>query len=141
MGNRHSPFFGASTLSTQVVGNLFLRQADSRTTAALPKGLPLPLALMIDCSWSKRRLVEIYLNIAEWVGDDELGVASGARGAFRRPARRLAPREAALLVAMLPNPRDRDASDPTSRMARVVTIIEWWARMVDVGCLAFSRDR
>lgn len=141
MTEAEGPSRGASTLSMQVARNLFLWQGDSGPTAALRKILELPMAVMIDLVWSKRRMMEIYLNIAEWGADGEFGVAAGARAAFGKPPSRLSPREAALLVAMLPNPRERDASDPTSRMARVAAIVERRARVVDVACLGLSRDR
>ena len=99
---------GGSTLTQQVAKNLFLWQGRSYVR----KALEFPLALWIDLVLPKRRIMEIYLNIAEWGPNGEFGVEAGARRAFGRPARDLSRYQAALLAAMLPNPHDRDAHHP-----------------------------
>ena len=91
---------GGSTITQQVAKNLFLWQGRS----FIRKGLELPLALWIDLVLPKRRILEIYLNIAEWGPNGEFGVESAARYAFNKPAAQVSPGEAALLAAMLPNP-------------------------------------
>jgi monofunctional biosynthetic peptidoglycan transglycosylase len=109
---------GASTISMQVTKNLFLWPSKSY----LRKIVELPLTVLIELVWPKRRILEIYLNIAEW-GPGIFGAEAAARHHFRKPASRLSEREAALLAASLPNPVRRDAGDPgpaTSRKARVV---------------------
>ena len=78
---------GGSTLTQQVAKNLFLWPGRSW----LRKGLELPLALWIDLVLSKRRVLEIYLNIAEWGPNGEFGVEAGSRYAFGKPARDLSP--------------------------------------------------
>ena len=81
------------------------------------KALEFPLALWIDLVLPKRRVMEIYLNIAEWGPNGEFGVEAGSRRAFGRSARDLTPYQAALLAAMLPNPVTRDAQDAWARHA------------------------
>jgi monofunctional glycosyltransferase len=109
---------GASTISMQVTKNLFLWPSKSYVR----KVIELPLTLLIEVVWPKRRILEIYLNVAEW-GPGVFGAEAAARHHFRRPASRLGEREAALLAASLPNPVRRDAGDPgprTSSKARVI---------------------
>ena len=76
---------GGSTITQQVAKNLFLWPGRSYVR----KALEFPLALWIDLVLSKRRILEIYLNIAEWGPNGEFGVEAGARRAFGRPAGRL----------------------------------------------------
>jgi monofunctional glycosyltransferase len=96
---------GGSTITQQVAKNLFLWQGRSYVR----KALEFPLALWIDLVLSKRRIMEIYLNIAEWGPNGEFGAEAGARRAFGKPAQSLSPYEAALLAAILPNPTNRNA--------------------------------
>jgi monofunctional biosynthetic peptidoglycan transglycosylase len=72
----------------------------------------------------KRRVMEIYLNIAEWGPNGEFGVEAGARRAFNRPALYLDPREAALLAAVLPNPHRRDARSPAPALRRLAGLYQ-----------------
>ncbi len=102
------PSRGASTIAMQVARNLFLWQSPF---SYIRKGLEIPLALVLDFVWPKRRLLEIYLNIAEW-GDGIFGAEAAAETYFHKPARGLDLREAALLVAVLPDPADRDPRHP-----------------------------
>ena len=101
------PSRGASTIPMQTAKNLYLWPGRSY----IRKGLELPLALMIDFIWSKRRLLEIYLNIAEW-GDGIYGVEAAAQRHFGKSAASLNPREAALLATALPNPILRNPAKP-----------------------------
>jgi monofunctional biosynthetic peptidoglycan transglycosylase len=106
---------GGSTIAMQTVKNLFLWPAKSY----LRKAIEIPLAYAVDAAWSKRRLLEIYLNIAEW-GPGVFGAEAAARYHFRKPAALLSPREAALLAVSLPNPFERRAGAPgpgTQRLA------------------------
>jgi monofunctional biosynthetic peptidoglycan transglycosylase len=98
---------GGSTISMQVVKNLFLWPSRSY----LRKAIEIPLAYAIEALWSKRRILEIYLNIAQW-GPGIFGAEAAARYHFRKPALLLTPREAALLAVSLPNPFDRQAGRP-----------------------------
>ncbi|HET9176434.1 MAG TPA: monofunctional biosynthetic peptidoglycan transglycosylase, partial [Pseudolabrys sp.] len=95
---------GGSTITQQVAKNLFLWQGRSYVR----KALEFPLALWIDLVLSKRRIMEIYLNIAEWGPNGEFGAEAGARRAFGKSAQSLSPYEAALLAAILPNPTNRN---------------------------------
>jgi len=107
---------GGSSLTQQTVKNLFLWSGRSYVR----KALEMPLSLWADLVLSKRRIMEIYLNIAEWGPDGEFGVEAAARRAFGKSARHLDAREAALLAAILPNPLLRDAARPgpaTRRLA------------------------
>jgi monofunctional biosynthetic peptidoglycan transglycosylase len=106
---------GGSTITQQVAKNLFLWSGRSY----LRKALEFPLALWIDLVLSKRRILEIYLNIAEWGPNGEFGVEAGARRAFGRSARNLSRYQAAMLAAMLPNPHNRDARRPGPTLRRL----------------------
>src|ERR1700752_3249902 len=99
---------GGSTITQQVVKNLFLWPGRS----VIRKALELPLALWIDLVLGKQRVLEIYLNIAELGPSGQFGVEAGAQYAFGRSAAMLSPREAALLAAILPNPVRRSARNP-----------------------------
>ncbi|EPG6267595.1 monofunctional biosynthetic peptidoglycan transglycosylase [Klebsiella aerogenes] len=90
---------GASTLSQQTAKNLFLW--DGRSW--LRKGLEVGLTVGIETVWGKKRILTVYLNIAEF-GDGIFGVEAAAQRYFHKPASRLTPAEAALLAAVLPNP-------------------------------------
>lgn len=99
---------GASTVSQQTAKNLFLWSSRSWTR----KGLEAWFTLLIEAGWSKRRILEVYLNIVEF-GDGIYGAEAAARAYFGKPARRLTPSEAALLAAVLPNPRRFHANAPS----------------------------
>ena len=92
---------GGSTIAQQTAKNLFLWPGRS----VVRKALEFPLALWIDLVLGKRRVMEIYLNIAEWGPNGEFGAEAAARHAFGKSARDLSAREAALLASILPNPR------------------------------------
>lgn len=106
---------GGSTITQQVAKNLFLWNGRSY----LRKGLEFPLALWIDLVLSKRRIMEIYLNIAEWGPDGQFGIEAGAQHAFRRSSSDLNPSEAALLTSILPNPVTRNAGRPGPGVRRM----------------------
>src|ERR1700687_6031779 len=94
---------GSSTITQQVAKNLFLWPGRSW----LRKALEFPLALWIDMVLSKPRILEIYLNIAEWGPNGEFGVEAGSRRAFGKSARDLSGYQAALLASVLPHPAKR----------------------------------
>ena len=106
---------GGSTITQQVAKNLFLWPGRS----FVRKALEFPLALWIDLMLSKRRILEIYLNIAEWGPNGEFGVEAGSRRAFGKSARDLSPYQAATLAAVLPNPAKRDARSPGPGLRRL----------------------
>jgi len=111
---------GGSTITQQVAKNLFLWQGRS----FIRKALEFPLAVWIDLVLPKRRIMEIYLNIAEWGPNGEFGVEAGARHAFNKSASQLSAGEAALLTVMLPNPKRRSAKAPKAGVRRVAAIVE-----------------
>src|SRR5262249_33208926 len=111
---------GVSTITQQTAKNLFLWPGRS----FVRKGLEFPLALWIDLVLPKRRVLEIYLNIAEWGPNGQFGAEAGSRYAFNRSSRVLSPREAALLAAILPNPRRRSAKQPGPAVRRLAAIYE-----------------
>jgi monofunctional biosynthetic peptidoglycan transglycosylase len=102
---------GGSTITQQTAKNLFLWSSRS----FVRKGLELPLALWMDLVLGKERILEIYLNIAEWGPNGEFGAEAGARRAFGKSAANLTAGEAAALAAMLPNPRQRNIRAPVVR--------------------------
>jgi monofunctional glycosyltransferase len=106
---------GGSTITQQVAKNLFLWQGRSYVR----KALEFPLALWIDLILSKRRVLEIYLNIAEWGPNGEFGAEAGARRAFGKSAQDLSRYEGALLAATLPNPTIRNARRPGPGLQRL----------------------
>jgi monofunctional biosynthetic peptidoglycan transglycosylase len=111
------PSRGASTITMQVAKNLFLWPQRS----TIRKGLEIPLALALDRAWGKRRVLEVYLNIAEW-GDGVFGAEAAARRYFHKSAADLSQREASLLATALPNPILRDPSRPKRRQAVLAAI-------------------
>jgi monofunctional glycosyltransferase len=121
---------GGSTLTQQVAKNLFLWPGRSY----LRKALEFPLALWIDLVLSKRRIMEIYLNIAEWGPNGEFGAEAGARRAYGRSARDLTHYQAALLAASLPNPHDRDTRRPGPALRRLAGL--YVARVEQAGWAA-----
>ncbi len=111
---------GASTITQQTAKNLFLWQGRS----FIRKALEIPLALWMTLVLPKRRILEIYLNIAEWGPDGEFGAEAGARWAFGKSARNLTPYEAAELAAILPNPVLRSARTPSLLVRRLAGIFD-----------------
>jgi monofunctional biosynthetic peptidoglycan transglycosylase len=111
---------GVSTITQQTAKNLFLWPGRSY----LRKALELPLSLWLDLVLPKRRILEIYLNVAEWGPNGEFGAEAGSRRAFAKSARDLSWREAALLAAILPNPVRRDARQPGPAVRRLAALHE-----------------
>jgi monofunctional biosynthetic peptidoglycan transglycosylase len=111
------PSRGASTITMQTAKNLFLWPQRSM----IRKGLEIPLALALDRAFGKRRVLEVYLNIAEW-GDGVFGAEAAARRYFHKSAADLSQREASLLATALPNPISRDPSRPKRRQLVLAAI-------------------
>jgi monofunctional biosynthetic peptidoglycan transglycosylase len=111
---------GASTITMQIARNLFLWNGRS----FIRKALEFPLALYVNLVMSKRRQLEIYLNIAEWGPNGEFGIEAGARRAFGKGAGQLNGRQAALLAVMLPNPHRRDAARPGAGLSRLAARLQ-----------------
>ena len=104
---------GGSTITQQVAKNVFLWPARSWTR----KGLEAVFTVLIEGLWPKRRIVEVYLNVAE-TGEGLFGVEAAAQAYFGGPAARLTATEAALIAAALPNPKARNPKRPTGGMRR-----------------------
>ena len=121
---------GGSTIAQQTAKNLFLWPGRS----VVRKALEFPLALWIDLVLGKRRVMEIYLNIAEWGPNGEFGAEAGARHAFGKPARDLSAHEAALMASILPNPLRRSAARPGAGVRRLTGIYQ--TRAVKAGAAA-----
>jgi monofunctional biosynthetic peptidoglycan transglycosylase len=112
---------GGSTISQQLAKNLFL----SPERSYLRKGQELVITYMIETLWDKRRILEVYLNVAEW-GDGVFGAEAAARHYYRSPASRLGPEESARLAVMLPRPKFYDRNRGSEYLARrAATILRY----------------
>jgi monofunctional biosynthetic peptidoglycan transglycosylase len=125
---------GASTISQQVSKNLFLWHGRSW----LRKGLEAGFTVLIETIWTKRRIAEVYLNIAEF-GDGVFGAQAAARHHFKRDASALTLDQAARLAAVLPNPKGRSPRAGTDFMRRRAAAIVDGARTLEgegrAGCV------
>ena len=104
---------GASTISQQVVKNLFLWQGRSW----IRKAMEAALTPVVEAIWSKRRILEVYLNVAEF-DEGAFGVDAAAFRYFRTSPDKLTARQAALIAAVLPNPKGRSAAKPSAFVQR-----------------------
>lgn len=104
---------GGSTLSQQVAKNVFLWQGRSW----IRKGLEVWFTGWIELIWPKQRIVEVYLNIAE-MDEGVFGAAAAAKWYFGATPKTVTPLQAARLAAVLPNPKKRSASRPTSSLRK-----------------------
>ena len=104
---------GASTISQQVAKNVFLWQGRSW----FRKGLETYFTFMIELFWNKKRILEVYLNVAE-TGKGVFGIEAASQQLFSKPARRLSRKESAMIAASLPNP-GRFTVKPVSRRVAV----------------------
>ena len=111
---------GASTITQQTVKNLFFWQGRS----IIRKAMEIPLAVWLNLVLPKRRVLEIYLNIAQWGPNGEFGAEAGARNAFGKSARDLNAHEAAELAAILPNPGRRSARVPSALVRQLSGVYE-----------------
>jgi monofunctional glycosyltransferase len=104
---------GASTITQQVAKNLFLWSGRSYTRKALEAGI----ALLIEALWPKQRILEVYLNIAQF-GDGIYGLNAASRKFFYRDPQKMTASQCALLAAVLPNPVLYRVDQPSSRVRR-----------------------
>ena len=116
---------GASTISQQVAKNLFLWPARSY----LRKGIEAYLTVLLEALWPKRRILEVYLNVAEF-GPGIFGAEAASRRFFGKPARRLSSREASLLAAVLPSPKRMSAGRPSAYVRGRAAEIRAWMRQL-----------
>lgn len=122
--NKHGRMRGASTITQQTAKNIFLWSDKSWVR----KGIEAGLTVAIELCWSKQRILEVYLNIAQF-GPEIFGVAAASQVYFNIPPSRINSRQAALLAAMLPNPARHQISPPSPFMRRRATDIQ---RQVDL---------
>jgi monofunctional glycosyltransferase len=112
----HHGFNGSSTISMQTAKNVFLWPGRNW----LRKGLEAYFTGLIELAWSKRRIIEVYLNVVEW-GPGIYGAEAASEHYFHKSANRLSPEEAVRLAAALPDPLDRSprgvSSDAAARGA------------------------
>lgn len=123
---------GASTITQQVAKNLFLWSGKSY----LRKGLEAYFTMVLELVWPKRRIIEVYLNIAQF-GPDIYGVEAASRAYFYKPAIRISKSEAALLAAVLPSPRKLKAANPSDYVRQRAREIE--AQMEQLGGAAYLK--
>jgi monofunctional biosynthetic peptidoglycan transglycosylase len=121
---------GASTISQQVAKNLFLWQGKSWVR----KGLEAWFTLAIELAWPKRRILEMYLNIAQ-LGPETYGVAAASMEYFHRPVEALRAKEAALLAAVLPSPERYRLEKPSAYVRRRAAWIREQMRQLGVSYL------
>ena len=110
---------GASTLTQQVARNLFLWPGGG----FFRKGIEAYFTVLIDLTWPKRRIIEVYANIAEF-GNGIYGVEAASQAYFHAPASRIDASQAALLAAVLPDPRGWHANRPSAYVLRRASWIE-----------------
>jgi monofunctional biosynthetic peptidoglycan transglycosylase len=112
-------FRGASTIPMQTAKNLYLWSGRSYVR----KAIEVPLAYVMSVLWPKARMMEVYLNVAQF-GPGIFGVEAASRYYFHKSAAELTRHEAVLLVAALPNPRFRNPARPSRRMLLVTRAVE-----------------
>jgi monofunctional biosynthetic peptidoglycan transglycosylase len=110
---------GASTIPMQVAKNLYLWERRNYVR----KALEVPLAYAMTTLWPKRRMLEVYLNIAQW-GPHTYGAEAASRRYFGKPASRLTRRQAVLLAAALPNPHARNPARPNRKMRLIASAVQ-----------------
>ncbi|MGH8126446.1 MAG: monofunctional biosynthetic peptidoglycan transglycosylase [Rhodanobacteraceae bacterium] len=124
---------GASTITQQTARNLFLWSGGG----FFRKGLEAYFTVLIDVTWPRRRVLEVYANIAE-LGGGIYGVEAASEAYFHEPASRLTKHQAALLAAVLPDPRDWHAAPPSAYVQRRAAWIE--QQMRQLGGVAYVLD-
>ena len=104
---------GASTISQQVAKNVFLWQGRSW----IRKGVEAYFTFMIELIWGKKRILEVYLNVAE-TGKGIFGIEQAAQEYFKKSALRLTRKEAAMIAACLPNPKKYQVTPPSQYISQ-----------------------
>jgi monofunctional biosynthetic peptidoglycan transglycosylase len=120
---------GASTITMQTAKNLYLWH---RPLGTVRKVFEIPLAIYVDMAMTKKRILEIYLNIAEW-GPGVYGIEAASQYHFGKSAKQLNGRQAALLAVTLPNPYARDPAHPGPGLKRLASLIQ--RRVANAGGL------
>jgi monofunctional biosynthetic peptidoglycan transglycosylase len=118
-GDGFADFRGASTIPMQTAKNLYLWNGRSY----LRKALEVPLAYLMSFLWPKDRMMEVYLNVAQF-GPGTFGAEAASRRYFGKSASQLSRREAVLLAAALPNPGARNPARPSATMIRIANKVD-----------------
>jgi len=127
---------GGSTISQQVAKNVFLWPGRSW----LRKGLESYFTVLIEILWGKKRILEVYLNVIE-TGQGIYGAEAAARHHFHKSAKSLTRKEAALIIAVLPNPRQWDARHPSEYVSqRANNIVRYLDNLIDNGQLIIDNE-
>ena len=125
------PIHGASTISQQTAKNVFLWQGRN----FIRKGFEVYFTLLIETFWSKKRIMEVYLNVIE-MGDGVFGAEAACLTYFGKHAKDITPREAALLAAVLPNPREYSTTNPSSYIRKkqvwIMRQMSYWTDGIDL---------
>ncbi len=128
---------GGSTITQQTAKNVFLWNGGG-WIRKLPETW---MSLFIDAFWSKRRIMEVYLNVAEW-GDGIFGAEAAAQTRFGKSAKKLTAKEAALLAAVLPSPNKWRLDPPGAYVSKRARTLKTRAYDVKIGgyggCLGFE---
>lgn len=124
---------GASTISQQTAKNVFLWSGKSW----IRKGFEVYFTFLIERLWSKERIMEVYLNVIE-MGNGVYGAEAAAQHYFGRSAAKITQRQAALIVAAYPNPRQRDPAHPTPYLNKRAAQIQ--RLMPLMGIIAFDNE-
>ena len=124
---RGRPVAGGSTITQQLAKNLFL----SGRRSLWRKAEEALITLMLEATWSKRRILEVYLNVIEW-GDGLFGCAAAARHYYQIPVGALSPSQSARLASMIPSPRYYDRHGETERLLDKSDTIESRMLMVTI---------
>jgi len=121
---------GASTITQQTAKNIFLWSGRS----FIRKGLEAGLAISLEAAWGKKRILEVYLNIAEF-GKGIYGVEAASQHYFGRSATQLSAHQAAQLAVLLPSPRTRDPRNLTAKLSQRVVWVERQMRQLGADYL------
>ncbi len=125
------PIHGASTISQQTAKNVFLWQGRN----FIRKGFEVYFTLLIETFWSKKRIMEVYLNVIE-MGDGIFGAEAASLTYFGKHAKDLSPRDAALIAAILPNPREYSATNPSPYIRKkqgwIMRQMSFWTEGIDL---------
>jgi monofunctional glycosyltransferase len=134
---RGKRIYGGSTITQQTAKNVFLWPGTNFVSRLLRKGFEVYFTGLQELFWGKRRTLEIYVNVIEW-GHGIYGVEAAAQFHFGKPAAALSKREAALLAAVLPNPRRWSAGKPTGyvagRASAIARRMDQLPPAADAGC-------
>ncbi|MDB5284878.1 MAG: peptidoglycan transglycosylase, partial [Bacteroidota bacterium] len=134
---KHPRMRGASTISQQCAKNTFLFPARN----FIRKGLEVYFTALIELLWSKKRIMEVYLNVIE-MGDGIYGAEAAAQYYFHKPASNLTSSESALITACLPDPRKFNPAAPSpyilQRQAFVLNQMRLWGGKLDYNMKEFE---